>query len=199
MIHEDQQPTEEKLGLAGNETKFALARRVIHKIREQLEGLELLLDGAEANVDFDSLIKETNDILSPVLEKQIIEGVFDGENMVGEDGKQYSVPPNYASKSKLVEGDLLRLTIDTRGRFIFKQRGPIDRLRLMGTLSQDDQTQNWYVLAEGRRYRLLGAAVSYFKGEPNDEAVVLIPKGAPSKWAAVENIIKKNLAEGKWE
>ena len=35
---------------------------------------------------------------------RVVEGVFDGQNMVGSDGKIYSVPPNYASKSKLVEG-----------------------------------------------------------------------------------------------
>ena len=42
---------------------------------------------------------------------RVIEGVFDGENMIGPDGKQYSVPANYASKSKLVEGDILKMKI----------------------------------------------------------------------------------------
>ena len=32
---------------------------------------------------------------------KVIEGVFDGQSMVGSDGKTYPVPANYASKSKL--------------------------------------------------------------------------------------------------
>ena len=53
----------------------------------------------------------------------VIEGVFDGQHMIGPDGKKYSVPANYASKSKLVEGDILKLTIDRQGNFIYKQIG----------------------------------------------------------------------------
>jgi hypothetical protein len=47
---------------------------------------------------------------------KVIEGVFDGQNMVGPDNKQYPVPANYASKSKLVEGDVLKLTIGMTAR-----------------------------------------------------------------------------------
>ena len=47
-----------------------------------------------------------------------MEGVFDGQNMMGPDGKKYPVPANYASKSKLVEGDVLKLTISDDGSFI---------------------------------------------------------------------------------
>src|SRR5262245_39908864 len=61
---------------------------------------------------------------------KIIEGVFDGQNMMGPDGKQYPVPANYASKSKLVEGDVLKLTIADDGSFIYKQIGPIERRKV---------------------------------------------------------------------
>jgi hypothetical protein len=49
------------------------------------------------------------------------------------------------------------------------------------------------VVADDKRWNVLKASVTYFKGEPGDDAVVLVPKDAPAKWAAVENIIKKNL------
>ena len=124
-------------------------------------------------------------------EEKVIEGVFDGENMIGPDGKQYAVPPNYASKSKLVEGDLLKLTIDKYGNFTYKQIGPIERARLKGTLIKDESTDTWKVLAEGRAYNVLLASVTYFKGEPGDEAIILVPKDKASKWAAVEHIIKQ--------
>ncbi len=122
---------------------------------------------------------------------RVIEGVFDGENMVGGDGKVYSVPPNYASKSKLVEGDMMKLTIGSRGNFIYKQIGPIERRRLIGTLAYDQDSSQHFVLAAGRSWRVLKASVTFFKGDVADEAVILVPKNAPSKWAAVENIIKQ--------
>ena len=45
---------------------------------------------------------------------------------------------------------------------------------------------------ENRRWSVLKASITYFKGEPGDEAVILVPKSTPSKWAAVENVIKKS-------
>lgn len=121
---------------------------------------------------------------------RIIEGIFDGQNMVGPDGKQYSIPANYASKSKLVEGDLMKLTIDSSGSFIYKQIGPVDRDRKTGVLTQDPETDEFVVLVEGKPYKVLLASVTYFKGEPGDEVVILTPTGKESEWAAVENIIK---------
>jgi hypothetical protein len=69
---------------------------------------------------------------------KIIEGVFDGQNMVGSDGKTYPVPANYASKSKLVQGDILKLTISDDGAFMYKQIGPIPRKQVVGTLIQEN-------------------------------------------------------------
>jgi hypothetical protein len=117
---------------------------------------------------------------------------FDGQNMLGPDGKQYSVPANYASKSKLVEGDVLKLTITRDGSFIYKQIGPIDRQRIIGQLSRDEISGEYRVLANGQSYKILLASITYFKGEPGDEVVVLVPTVGDSRWAAVENIIKQS-------
>ena len=121
---------------------------------------------------------------------KIIEGVFNGEGMVGSDGREYSIPPNYASKSKLVEGDILKLTITKNGSFIYKQIGPIERDKLKAILLQDEITGDWYAVTDSRRWKLLTASVTYFRGQPGDEIVILIPKNSKSMWAAVENIIK---------
>jgi len=123
-------------------------------------------------------------------EERIVEGVFDGQSMIGPDGKQYSVPANYASKSKLVEGDILKLTITPRGSFVYKQIEPIERKRVMGTLDQNESTGEFSVTAEEGKWKVLTASVTYFKGEAGDEVVILIPQKGQSKWAAVENIIK---------
>ena len=121
---------------------------------------------------------------------RIVEGVFDGENMIGPDGKQYSVPANYASKSKLVEGDILKLTITPNGTFVYKQIGPIERTRLIGVLDQDSGGA-FTGKVDDKIWKVLTASVTYYKGNHRDEAIILVPKTGESKWAAVENVVKK--------
>jgi hypothetical protein len=120
----------------------------------------------------------------------IIEGTFDGQIMIGTDGKQYPVPANYASKSKLVEGDMLKLTITSDGSFIYKQIGPAQRKSVIGIVSQDEKG-NYFIFSEGKPYKVLLASVTYFKAEPGDEVVIMIPRETDSVWAAIENVISK--------
>lgn len=120
----------------------------------------------------------------------VVEGTFDGQIMNGSDGKQYPVPANYASKSKLIEGDLLKLTITSDGSFIYKQIGPADRRHAIGVIAQDDQG-NYLVLADGRPYRVLLASVTYFKAEPGDEVAIVYPRAESATWAALENVLQK--------
>ena len=123
--------------------------------------------------------------------EKVIEGVFDGEGMIGADGGRYDVPANYASKSKLVEGDILKLTINNMCAFVYKQIKPIERARLVGTLEQDEHSLQYSVESEGKKWKLLTASVTYFKGDVGDEVVFLIPAEGGSRSAAVENIIKR--------
>ena len=131
-------------------------------------------------------------VKSPSGNDRVIEGVFNGEKMVGGDGIEYNIPANYASKSKLVEGDILKLTIAGDGSFIYKQIGPVERRQMVTTLGQDDATGDWYAVQENVKWRLLTASVTYFHGAPGDEVVILTPKDGKSRWAAVENVIKLN-------
>jgi hypothetical protein len=121
---------------------------------------------------------------------KVIEGMFDGQNMIGPDKKQYPVPANYASKSKLVEGDVLKLTIADDGSFIYKQIGPIERKKMLGILLVDEKG-DFKVLAEGKPYKVLLASLTYFKAEAGDEVTIVVPQASASDWAAVENVIKK--------
>ena len=104
---------------------------------------------------------------------KVIEGVFDGQTMVGSDGKTYPVPANYASKSKLVQGDILKLTIGDDGSFMYKQIGPIPRKQLVGILSQKDG--HYFVDVGKKQYRVLLASVTYFKAKPSDQVSVNVP------------------------
>ena len=191
----EEDENEEKTKLNSVETKLLLSKKLIANIRETLNQLELVLASDAESVDIEQLLTKIQTADGELIGFQsldkIVEGVFDGQNMVGSDGRQYIVPQNYASKSKLVEGDILKLTIQSNGSFLFKQIGPIERERIVGTLLRDENTQIWKVVAEGKKYSVLPASVSYFKGQAGDDAVILIPQAAPSRWAAVENIIKK--------
>ncbi len=121
---------------------------------------------------------------------KVIEGVFDGQNMIGPEGKQYPVPANYASKSKLVEGDMLKLTIAEDGSFIYKQINPVERRKVMGLLMQDEKG-DYKVLAEGKSYKVLLASLTYFKADAGDEVTIVLPQDIDSDWAAVEHVIKR--------
>lgn len=123
-----------------------------------------------------------------------IEGVFDGENLWGEDSRIYPVPANYASKSKLIEGDRLRLYIQQNGQYVFKQIELTARKRLLGVV-----TPNLQILAEGRNYNILHSSITYHKAKPGDEAAILIPADGHPTWAALENIIQAEVLDQEME
>lgn len=195
-IHEAGKKDEEKAVIG--RSKIILIKKLLSNIKENNDKLIEILSvfgptDEDDRIGLSQIGEEAGaDEISPAADGQagkIIEGVFDGENMIGPDGKQYSVPANYASKSKLVEGDILKLTITKTGTFIYKQIGPIERMRIVGELEKNDDG-SFIVRAEGKKWRVLPASVTYFKGEAGDETVILIPKTGESKWAAVENIIR---------
>jgi protein involved in polysaccharide export with SLBB domain len=116
---------------------------------------------------------------------KVIEGVFDGQNMVGSDGKTYPVPANYASKSKLVQGDILKLTIGDDGAFMYKQIGPVPRKQVVGALKLEKG--HYFVEVAGRDFRVLLASVTYFKAKPGDQVSVNVPEDDSAvDWAAIE-------------
>ncbi len=191
----DDQSNNDAVILNSIETKLALARKMIVNLKNEISNLDRLLASDAEPADLQQFVRSEptteGDLMHPVNEGKIVEGVFDGQNMIGSDGKTYIVPPNYASKSKLVEGDIMKLTIQPNGSFLYKQIGPIERQRAMGVLTKDEVTADWKVIAEGKKYNILTASVTYFKGDNGDDVVILIPKAAPSKWAALENVIHR--------
>ena len=162
---------------------------------KQVKRLKSLIQDAETNLAaaeelLISILGEDGQVITPRNSQEdvagkIIEGVFDGQVMIGPDGKNYPVPANYASKSKLVEGDMLKLTITDKGGFIYKQIGPTERRQVIGTLVQHDGA--YYVEAGGREYRILLASVTYFRINIGDQVTIIIPEDNPdATWAAVE-------------
>lgn len=163
---------------------------------KQIKRLRSLLSEAETNLSaakelLVSIIGDGETINAPrdsivsTPEGKIIEGIFDGQIMIGPDGKNYPVPANYASKSKLVEGDILKLTITEDGKFLYKQIGPVERKTVIGTLIQHDD--KYFVEVGGREYQILYASVTYFHLRNGAQVSVVVPaKNDDAAWAAVE-------------
>jgi hypothetical protein len=160
---------------------------------KQIKRLRALIQEAETNLAAatELLISLVGDDekMAPVMQEanlgKVIEGVFDGQNMVGSDSKIYPVPANYASKSKLVQGDILKLTISDDGSFLYKQIGPIPRKQVVGTLKLENG--HYFVDVNGKDYRVLLASVTYFKAKPNDQVSVNVPEDdSAAEWAALE-------------
>ena len=159
---------------------------------KQIKRLRSLIREAETNIAaanelLISLVGDDEKI-APVAREdtlgKIIEGVFDGQNMVGSDSKTYPVPANYASKSKLVQGDILKLTIADDGTFLYKQIGPVPRKQVVGTLNL---VNGHYSVSVGdKEYRVLLASVTYFKAKPGDQVSVNVPEDDNAEWAALE-------------
>jgi len=173
-----------------HEAKLEEVRHKLMSLKHQIEDILDELDSPAAQ-DFKKTIRKP--IAAPDLSSQhgenVLTGVFNGEKMITQDAKEYAVAPNYASKSKLVEGDVLKLTIKPDGRFLYKQVGPIQRKRIIGTLEFKEDTDKWMVRAEGNVYKILTASVTFYKGKPGDEVIAFVPEDATSSWAAVDNII----------
>lgn len=160
---------------------------------KQIKRLRALIQEAETNIAAASELLLSlvgdDDRTAPVVQEEnlgkVVEGVFDGQNMVGSDSKMYPVPANYASKSKLVQGDILKLTIADDGTFQYKQIGPIPRKQVVGTLKLEGG--HYLVEVGDRAYRVLLASVTYFKAKPGDQVSVNVPEDdANAEWAALE-------------
>ena len=155
---------------------------------KQIKRLRSLLSEAETNLSaakelLISILGDGETISGP--EGRVIEGIFDGQIMIGPDGKNYPVPANYASKSKLVEGDIMKLTITDEGKFLYKQIGPVERKTVIGTLTHHDD--KYFVEVAGKEYQILYASVTYFHLRDGAQVSVTIPaKNEEATWAAVE-------------
>ena len=149
---------------------------------KQLKRLRSLLDEAETSM---AAAKEL--IISLVGDDKTVV-TTSPELVAGKDGKTYLVPPNYASKSKLVQGDILKLAIGDDGKFTYKQIGPIPRKTVLGTLIYKDG--QYVVEVDKKQYKVLLASITYFKAHPGDQISVILPEDDKDvEWAAIEAAI----------
>lgn len=184
-----------------NPETLALLRRRLEEAERNIQLCRQLIDGTGSVSDtiipsipssakMDAIEADEN------FAGKIIHGTFDGEHMKGDDGQLYPVPANYASKSKLVESDKLKLAIELDGAFVYKQVGPSNRRRVRGVFDINEQGQ-YIVRGDDQDYRILLASVTFYHIDRGDTVTVLLPEEGNAVWGAVENVIKKGSSKSE--
>lgn len=118
---------------------------------------------------------------------KIIEWVFTWIEMLWADWNKYPVPVNYSSKSKLVQWDKLKLTIEANWKMLYKQILPIERdYKTWLIVKEKDKYQ---VVSEWMTYDLLTAAVTHFKASIWDKITIILPAWKQATFAAIDALI----------
>ncbi|MFA6917357.1 MAG: hypothetical protein WC285_00770 [Candidatus Gracilibacteria bacterium] len=175
-------------------SKLALIKEMIDSAESNLRSakqmiLELVGNKKSSKAVYSKMAEELEPVANGDEGEKIVEGVFNGESMMDKEQKEYLVPANYASKSKLIPGDVLKLTIKDDGSFVYKQIGPIERKRIIGVMTYEDG--QYKVIANGKAYKVLLASVTYFKAEVGDKITLIVPEVEDSEWGAIENVLPK--------
>ncbi|MFC1700241.1 hypothetical protein ACFLZ4_01180 [Patescibacteria group bacterium] len=117
-----------------------------------------------------------------------VEGTFDGESLITEDGKKKVVPPNYAAKSRLVFGDKLKLFKDG-DRDVYKQIERVERKKIEGILTKKEG--KWYILSDSGSYKISDVSAEFNDAQLNDEAEAFIPAdNLKSPFASLDRVKK---------
>ena len=162
----------------------------IQALRDMITSAEQTIQSAKAMLlQFEGKKKVGRHRKVEETDANVVQGTFDGQIMIGTNGKQYPVPANYASKSKLVEGDFLKLTIVQDGSFIYKQLGPVPRMNKIGVIGQD-ASGNYFVAADGKPYKILLASITYFNAAPGDEVAIVTSQDSSAQWASIEAVLQ---------
>lgn len=175
-------------------SKLALIKEMLESAESNIRSAKQIvseLTGTSSKSVYSKMASaiDTDDKDSEEEGDKIVEGVFNGQTMIDKNQKEYPVPANYASKSKLIPGDVLKLTIKEDGGFLYKQIGPVERKRVIGILTYEDG--QYKVIASGKAYNVLLASVTYFKAEVGDQITLVVPELEDTEWGAIENVLPK--------
>ncbi len=145
-------------------------------------------------------VKVTGEIKTPGISStdeenalEVVEGFFDGESMIGDNGQMYVVPPNYASKTQLVIGDRMKWIL-TKEREIYKLIQAAARERVTGSFAIEGD--NYLVLVDKypNPIKILKASATYAMKnlglQIGDEVAITVPKDTTPTWGAFNTVIK---------
>lgn len=102
----------------------------------------------------------------------------------------YPVPYNYASKSKLIPWDTLKLTVYEDWSMVYKLIKSAPRKSIKGILHKKDN-QYLALWSDNNNYSLNSAAVTFHKGQCGDEVCLVINETWVYNYAALELVLKQ--------
>jgi len=147
------------------------------KTQTDIQRINQALSAAISSINLaKNLLKDIDNLSQNKIDTREIEGiigVFDGKNLVTSDGKTVEVPVNYASKSKIVFGDTLKM-IEDNDRNIFKQIERVKRLTKVGILSK--KGSDMFVVTGDGTYAILQVAVEFYGLQEGGQVQVLVPE-----------------------
>lgn len=114
---------------------------------------------------------------------------FNGVYGISKDGKIYNVPENYASKSKLLEGDILNIYLNDQGEYIFKQIERVPRKMEVGIVDSGIKRMIIFIPRLNRKFKVLKASESYFHLQPGMRVAVTIRSDENCGFCAIENLL----------
>ena len=179
-----------------DEPKLLLIKELVDAAESNLKKAKSMiyeLVGDDAKTSYAKKAEAIEQLEPAVGEEKVIEGIFDGDKMTDKEWENFPVPANYASKSKLVPGDALKLTVNPDGSFVYKQIGPVERKQIVGTLTYEDG--QYKVVAGKKSYKVLLASITYYKGEIGDKITLIVPENEESEWGAIDNVLPRNISD----
>ena len=169
---------------------------LLQKIETDIKRARMLIENSDNSwlsshkqVSADDASQELQIHTNPTDAVQIVEWVYDGYFMVGSDKKKYPVPMNYASKTKLIPWDVLKLRVMEDGKLIYKLIGQANRKYVKATLSKTDENKFTALTDDGDMYYLNQAAVTYYKGQTGDELSIIVNGDGIGNFGAIEAVI----------
>lgn len=124
-----------------------------------------------------------------------VEGYFDGQYLISDDGRKTEVPGNYAAKSRLVYGDRLKVFVEA-GKQVFKQITKAERKKVEGILNKKEG--RWCLLANEGTYKISDVAAEFNNAELNDKAYAYVPMDNLNvPFAALDLVVKSGVSVEK--
>jgi hypothetical protein len=132
---------------------------------------------------------------------EFVEGYFDGENMIGDNGKVYTVPQNYASKSQLVVGDKMKWSMIKDGfdgyKEVFKLTQPVLREKVIGKFVVEGNNYGAMVDGYPTMVKILKASATFAMKNLGlaigGKVALYVPKaGSSANWGAFINVVNSS-------
>lgn len=166
----------------------------VSEIRQSVENIKKELDNLVRLVENGSTGTATGaaNQVAQSSDEVIGTGQYDGFYVTTEDGQKHEVPPTYASKSRVVFGDTLKI-LKNGDRVYFEHLNKVPRKELSGILTKKEGS--WHFLSHSGVYKVLDVAVEYYKGKELDEAIALVPEdNLEAPFAALDKV-DNNVSE----